>query len=808
LAVLTMLLRASFRHRWRSWLSLCLLIALVSGLTLAATAAGRRSDSAFTRYEAAHGYDAFYYAIKPIPKIAALPVVTTSTLVGLPTSGTPTCACSRPINFDDFGIFEVPPKQLTHLVKLESGRLPDQSDPDQVLASFTLAQDDGVHVGTVIRVPFVAPSQRSAVLNNDNANLRPDGPTVSLRVVGIEASEIEFPFGNSPNYDLYTTSALARSLNPKTVVVYADFVQLRHGATGFSQFQSQAKALGALAVTDIDNEATGIEHSIRPQAVGWWILAGLSALVGIVVVVQALARQATVESEAYGTLSALGVSRRQLVLVSLARTLFVAVVGTAGGVIIAFFVSPLTVVGEVRLADPSTGFVFDTPVLLLGGLAAIAAVFVLGVWPAIRAAASTRPSAADPTLRPSRIVSFLVGIGAPPSALIGVRHALERGRGRNAIPVGSALLGAVLAVTALCATAVFGASLTHLTSTPTLYGQPFDEWFSVNQTGYSAQNVQMVASLERNRGVADITAGLVGNPTIDGVAESGIAAQSLRGPLLSTATSGHLPQGPNEVALGATTLHQLGVHVGSLVRVSVAAAADKKPEMFHVVGTVVFSPGLTTGGLGNGAVFTLPGLLVLAGHCPAGPHQQACDVKAVISAGGAFLVRAAPGTQGRIALARLNREYPSEVNFPSPPTNLVNFGQAVNFPLIFGAILVLFGAATLLHVLVVSVTRRRREVGLLKALGFVRRQVALCVSWQTTTVALVGIVIGVPVGIAVGRAVWGLFAHSLGVLSVTEVTAWVIVAVAAATVVVANVLAIGPAIVAARSRPASLLRSE
>ncbi len=808
MAVLAMLLRASFRHRWGSWLSLCLLIALVSGLTLAATAAGRRSDSAFTRYEAAHGYDAFLFAIKPIPKIATLPGVATSTLVGLPTSGTPTCACSRPINFDDFGVFEAPPKQLTHMVKLESGRMPDQSDPDQVLASFTLAKDDGVHVGTVIRVPFVAPSQRSAVLNNDNATIRPAGPTVSLRVVGIEASEIEFPYGGSPTYDLYTTSAFARTLNPKTVVLSADFVQLRHGAAGFSQFQTQAKALGGLSVTDIDNEAAEIESSIRPQAVGWWILAALSALVGMVVVVQALVRQATVESEAYATLSALGVSRRQLVLVSLVRTLFVAVVGTAGGVLLAFLVSPLTVVGEVRLADPSTGFVFDAPVLLLGGLAAIVAVLILGIWPAIRAAASTRLTGTDPTLRPSRIVSLLVGIGAPPSALIGVRHALDRGRGRNAIPVGSALLGAVLAVTALCATAVFGASLTHLTSTPTLYGQPYDEWFSVNQTGYSTQNLQMLASLEHARGIADITAGLVGNPTIDGVAESGIAAQSLRGPMLATATSGHLPQGPDEVAFGATTLHQLGVHVGSLVRVRVAAAADKKPGMFRVVGTVVFSPGLTTGGLGDGAVFTLPGLLALAGRCPAGPHQQACAIKSVIAAGGAFLVRAVPGPQGHIALTRLNREYPSDVNFPLPPTNLVNFGQAVNFPLIFGAILVLFGAATLLHVLVVSVTRRRREVGLLKALGFVRRQVAFCVSWQTTTVALVGIVIGVPAGVAVGRAVWGLFAHSLGVLAVTEVAAWVIVAVAAATIVVANVLAIGPAIVAARSRPASLLRSE
>ena len=40
--------------------------------------------------------------------------------------------------------------------KLISGRLPDPSDPDQVLASFTLQQDEGVHLGTVIRVPFYA----------------------------------------------------------------------------------------------------------------------------------------------------------------------------------------------------------------------------------------------------------------------------------------------------------------------------------------------------------------------------------------------------------------------------------------------------------------------------------------------------------------------------------------------------------------------------------------------------------------------------------------------------------------------------
>jgi ABC-type antimicrobial peptide transport system permease subunit len=110
--------------------------------------------------------------------------------------------------------------------------------------------------------------------------------------------------------------------------------------------------------------------------------------------------------------------------------------------------------------------------------------------------------------------------------------------------------------------------------------------------------------------------------------------------------------------------------------------------------------------------------------------------------------------------------------------------------------------------LVVSVVRRRREVGLLKALGFIRRQVAFAVACQTTTVAVAGIVIGVPVGIAIGREVWRVFANNLGVLPVPVVTVWVMVGVACGTVIVANVLAIGPALVASRSNPASLLKAE
>jgi hypothetical protein len=226
-----------------------------------------------------------------------------------------------------------------------------------------------------------------------------------------------------------------------------------------------------------------------------------------------------------------------------------------------------------------------------------------------------------------------------------------------------------------------------------------------------------------------------------------------------------------------------------------------------VVGTTVLPPDFNPrGGLGTGAILSLAGFV---GHrCPSGRDGESCIASTVLANNGAFLVRAAPGPRGGAAIAALSRAYASQVNFPQPPTNLVNFGEAVNFPLILGLIVVLFGVATLVHMLLSSLNRRRREMALLKSLGFVRRQIALSVSWQTTTVAMIGILLGVPLGIALGRVVWNAFASNLGVPAPPVVTFWVIAAIAVGTLVVANVLAVGPAFVASRAKAASLLNAE
>jgi ABC-type antimicrobial peptide transport system permease subunit len=225
-----------------------------------------------------------------------------------------------------------------------------------------------------------------------------------------------------------------------------------------------------------------------------------------------------------------------------------------------------------------------------------------------------------------------------------------------------------------------------------------------------------------------------------------------------------------------------------------------------VVGRGSFPPRFATGGLGNGAVMTMSALTVI--QCPPGDGQPACRDHAQQGLMYSVLVRSAPGPAGAAALARYTGTYRSYVASPQEPVELVNFGQSVSFPLLFGIALSLFGAATMMHLLLVSVNRRRTEAGLLKVLGFLRRQVAAVVGWQATVVALAGIAAGVPLGVAAGRVAWRLFATNIGVVPVPVVPAAVLAVLACGVLVAANALAAIPAWLAARSRPAELLRAE
>jgi hypothetical protein len=806
-----MLLHAQLRQHWKSWLALAALVALVGGLVMAAVSTARRTAAAFPDFLARHGYDAVVYSNHPLPSLARIPQVAHVTSAPGPISFAGRCApCRKPIGMGSFGVFEVPPADLGRMVKLLSGRMPDQSNPDEVLASYTLARDNGVRIGTVIQVLIPTPEQLRIAQKLGRSKVNPAAvPRRDLRVVGLAVAENEFQYGLGPRYDLFPTKAFAAAVNHNAVMVSVYYVRLRHGAADQPAFDAELRPLHTLGTDNLNIDAAAVQRAIWPQAVGWWVLAGLAALAGLAVIGQAASRQFVTDQDDHQALSAVGLRTGQFVALGLARAAIIGATGAAGAVALAAALSPLTPVGQARLATRSPGgIVIDPLITVAGALATAAVVVALSAWPAVR---NARRQDDDPPPRaaPAPLVRALAGTGAPPSALIGARHALERGRSGRPVPVGTALLGMVMAVAALCATAVFGASLTRLISSPALYGAPFQAEFTNQGTGSGAELTgPLLTGLRQDPAITRITLVRTAEIEVNGQHLRTLAVSAVRGPALISAVDGRLPRGDRDIMLGAATMRAVGARPGGTVRVTVPdpVTGAAHTDRFRVVGRGSFLTSFGTGGLGNGAAMTVSALTAV--QCPPGGGQPACQHKARQGIAYSVLARSAPGPAGAAALAHYTSRYRSFIATPREPVELVNFGQSVNFPLLFGVALSLFGAATMVHLLLVSVNRRRTEAGLLKVLGFLRRQVAAVVGWQATVVTLAGIVAGVPLGIAAGRIAWRLFAINLGVVPVPVAPAAVLAVLACGVLVAANVLAVAPAWLAARSRPAQLLRAE
>jgi hypothetical protein len=272
--------------------------------------------------------------------------------------------------------------------------------------------------------------------------------------------------------------------------------------------------------------------------------------------------------------------------------------------------------------------------------------------------------------------------------------------------------------------------------------------------------------------------------------------------------SGRALDKPDEVVLGATTLAQLHKHVGDAVTVTVG---DGQPTRLVVAGTaalpavgiaVTLHMGLTSGAVVSQTLF------------PA-------DDRGFGDQDGpqAFFVRFRNGVDPSRALDRLqtvadgmytdsNHDGPVTVIPVQRPAEIVNYRSMGTAPTVLGASLAVGAIAALALTLIASVRRRRRDLALLKTLGFTRRQLAATVAWQSTMAAAVGTIGGVPLGIVIGRWLWTRFAAGIHVVPVTTVPGLPIALVAIAAVALANIVAAVPARSAARTSAAALLRAD
>ena len=233
-----------------------------------------------------------------------------------------------------------------------------------------------------------------------------------------------------------------------------------------------------------------------------------------------------------------------------------------------------------------------------------------------------------------------------------------------------------------------------------------------------------------------------------------------------------------------------GLQIGDSVEVTNLAGASFD---LRVVGTAMINDTFEASP-GRGGVVT-PGFIAeaapeLAGH------------------GDPIILSLTPDADVSAFADRLRDEVDYQVNQPLQQIAIRNVGRIRSLPYVMAAVVAMLALASLVHALVLAVGRHRRVLGVLKGLGFTRRQVGATVAWHATTYAVVVLVVALPLGVIAGRWGWRLVAESLGVPAVPIVPLMAPMLVVVALLALANAAAVYPAWRAARLSTASALRAE
>src|SRR6202011_1831584 len=177
-------------------------------------------------------------------------------------------------------------------------------------------------------------------------------------------------------------------------------------------------------------------------------------------------------------------------------------------------------------------------------------------------------------------------MGLPAPAVAGVRFALERGRGRTAVPVRSALLGSALAVAVVVTTLTFGSGLSTLVSHPALYGWNWS--YAIDQAGGGSVPPFTQNLLDHDRHVAAWTGFNYADAQIDHQTVP-ILLEDAGAPVMPPLLSGRGLQNNHEIVLGGATLVQLHKHVGDFVSVTYGSPQNAPvyvpPTTLRIVGT-------------------------------------------------------------------------------------------------------------------------------------------------------------------------------------------------------------------------------
>lgn len=787
--------RADLRHRRGAWLGVAAVVGLSAGLVLALVAGARRSDTAIDRFVAESGaHDlmvingipgTFDFAEVDLDEVAALPGVADSQRADvLAASGRTEAGLlidTTTVNFlaDPSGRIGGEFSAFKYL----EGRPADPDEPNEVVATFRTAESFDLEVGSTIETNFLDEEELGRLFTPvDQGGTTFDAladvpPFELLRVVGIavDPGGLAPPAGDDTT-TLWMTPA-ATEAYAGSAVIEVLLVDLEDGAAGESAFLERLQVLGGgqpVLTVSTAEDAGQAGRTVTPIVQALYLAAALVAVVTLLVAGQVLARQAAAEAADDPTLRALGWTRVDLVGLRVAKAMVMGVVAgfVAAGVGLAF--SPLFPLGLAGIAEPDTGVDLDGLVLVGGAVAVAVAASLLaaltGWWEVGRGRPEWRAR------RPSRVLSLLTAAGASPPVVTGTGLAVQAGPRGSPPPVLTAGTTMALGLVTVVAVLVFMASLGHLTETPRLFGWAWD--VELGQEFSSRLTRADVAVIRDDPDVVAVAIGTATALDLDGQRVEAFAVDDVLGRIEPSLLAGRRAEAVGEVVVSP----ELG-DIGTTVP---ARFGEEETEL-HIVGHAALPRA--------DALLTFETLQVLA---PRTARQTALVDLREGADTAAFVERI------RVSLAFTGQD----VQLPELPDDLVNFGRVDSAPAVVAGTMALVAAATLIHALITTVRRRRRDLALLRTLGFTRRQVLTTVAWQATVLVGCAGLVALPLGVVVGRWAWSIFAESLRVVGEPVVPAAALGCAVLAALVLAGVVAVATGRWSARGSTSSALRAE
>jgi ABC-type lipoprotein release transport system permease subunit len=671
---------------------------------------------------------------------------------------------------------------------LVAGRFPDPARADEVAVDQNVRRKFNLILGATMTI-------RQSISREEAASIPPAmlargvDPNFEqkLRVVGIIKSVDE-----ELNYVL--SSGFYAKFGHRLPGLVNEFVSLRRGEADLARFQQDVQRIVGHPV-NVESFATliGLPKTLniaRVERDGLLLFALAVLVVGGVLVGQALARAVSAGAAELPTWRAIGADRSIAIRALVLPAALTAAVGAITGVAVAILLSARFPISHTRRFDLDLGFHADWFVLGLAAAAIVLAVLLTAISSAMWAVAGRRSAKRSP----SAVGKWAARTGLPPALAIGSRLAIEPGRGRRAVPVRSALIGAVVGVLGVVGCFTFRAGLADAAARPQRSGIVWDYVLASGSGPVAAKDLRAIT---RDHDVAGaLHAVWFRAVRINGVTTPAFGTTALKGGLAPVVLTGRAPRTRDEIAFGPGTLSDLKLHVGD--RVPIGSAPGRTAT---VVGTALLPESSHTG-YDESAWMTAAGIRAVLG-----PVEQ-LDPNLFEDY---VFVKWTPDARVATAQRRLSALFEGGDTSTKPaalPTAVVSLGRLRSLPLALGVFFALLASATVAHALVTTVRRRRQELAVLRSIGFTRRQARTAIAWQATLLAVAGLFVGVPLGIVTGRVIWRWLAHSYPVVYAPPITILAVLVVIPVAIAVANLLAAGPARAAARIRPAEALRTE